>query len=66
MGGVNTNIPINDGVLQHYDTQKHEKVTQGGLPIDAFIFDRIKGYFGPTIHKCSIFWTGSSYAMYFP
>ncbi|MDF0681629.1 MAG: hypothetical protein P0116_11760 [Candidatus Nitrosocosmicus sp.] len=43
------NIPINGGVLQHYDTQKHEKVTQGGLPIDVFIFDRIRVYFGATI-----------------
>jgi hypothetical protein len=30
---------LDDG-LQHYDAQKHEKVTPGELPIDAFIFDR--------------------------
>jgi hypothetical protein len=29
-----------DGGLRHYDTQKHEKVTPGELPIDAFIFVR--------------------------
>lgn len=29
-----------DGGLRHYDTQKHEKVTLGELPIDAFIFVR--------------------------
>ncbi|CAN5715962.1 hypothetical protein BH23THE1_BH23THE1_17890 [soil metagenome] len=29
-----------DGGLRHYDIQKHEKVTPGELPIDAFIFVR--------------------------
>lgn len=42
-----------DGGLRHYDIQKHEKVTPGELPIDAFIFVRLIDLF--LSRNCRIF-----------